>query len=734
MFFVGAGISINSGLPNFLDFSKHILQCLTEADEPDRDFIAKRLRPEVLLQMAYNSAGEEIFKFYDGLQSDTPNLYHYYLAAVIHCGHYVFTPNVDTLIEQAYKELYPDETLAVIFETENGINDSNFDAKDKKLYKVHGTIEPDKPEDKPEKDKYASIRFLLNQVGKGVFTETRKTLENCVKECDCVFLGYSGADHFSNQPVLQQDDVDKPEDKTVKTAYWTAFNKEQPFEEILLKYWLVIKKPPEDDQLPMGEYESIKEFFTKRKSAVLYWGNTGDFIKDVVYKLNNNIDDFKKLELDKLISFAKKPLPKPAFLTRWRKYDGLVLLSRYWLRCGSLKKAVTLAEEALKLCLVFQNEIDVRQLLADIYIQFRDENKYELALSVLDDIIFRCQNHIQKQCDSKDMTFACNNIVTAIVKRANCLRLSRQKTKTPVAIELARTYITKYEEQCDPQIKTDSLSKLTRYEELHSLDGNISKLVTEVANIEKTLSETGDITTLATVLNTLGINYINSVKETTPQADKDKILKDAEECLNESKRYRHQLGDYYGLFQNYKNLGELWNKRGNSRKAIDFFEKAKKHLFSPDSLDEYRNDKLVLRYSIAECLLATLKVSQCPQQDLEEAALKDIEKICSAYLEDRDEQKYIRSLNVQFQLLYYGRKETNIKIATDIISFYRGKLDSDSKWLLSSRYHIDNPKVFLPEIHKILSTQNHTEFVANQINLIISELEKIKNGRDKPNN
>jgi NAD-dependent SIR2 family protein deacetylase len=82
MFFVGAGVSCNSGVPQLFTFDQRLVNELTYLyrnlsgvtfrsilDEKDVTQITTILRPEVLLQIACDVDGERVFQFYDWLES-----------------------------------------------------------------------------------------------------------------------------------------------------------------------------------------------------------------------------------------------------------------------------------------------------------------------------------------------------------------------------------------------------------------------------------------------------------------------------------------------------------------------------------------------------------------------------------------------------------------------------------------------------------------------------------------
>ena len=116
-FFVGAGASVESGLPNFRQFSEHLMSSTIQAQQQDESaqevvskedisMFASELRPEVLLQTLHDAFGSAIFDFYEWFDDAEPSTNHYILAKVLREGGVVLTTNVDTLIEEAYQELY----------------------------------------------------------------------------------------------------------------------------------------------------------------------------------------------------------------------------------------------------------------------------------------------------------------------------------------------------------------------------------------------------------------------------------------------------------------------------------------------------------------------------------------------------------------------------------------------------------------------------------------------------
>jgi NAD-dependent SIR2 family protein deacetylase len=229
-FFVGAGISIGSGLPPFNKFMDNFIGDLVPYEWKTKihSAVIKRLRPEVLLQIIYQVYGDKTLEFYKCLDGGTPNHNHYFLALCLAKGHCIITLNVDNLIEQACSILkIPYETVYISnkedISSERSVDVSKLTTyKDitendpydisSKIFKFHGSIEPTRT----NLEKYDSIRFILNRVGLGLDRYTTEVLEEIIQQRDLVFLGYSGNDHFSVYPLLLKIDSDQ-------NLYWFKY-------------------------------------------------------------------------------------------------------------------------------------------------------------------------------------------------------------------------------------------------------------------------------------------------------------------------------------------------------------------------------------------------------------------------------------------------------------------------------------------------------------------------------
>ncbi|MFA4846531.1 MAG: SIR2 family protein, partial [Patescibacteria group bacterium] len=236
LFLAGAGVSIGSGLPSFWTFSTHVIRCATGYLEQDGvaarhsvlsqneiTLLADRLRPEVLLQVLSEELDARLFEFYEWLDCNIPNPNHEFLARAIQAGHAVFTTNIDCLIEAAYRNLFNEELRVCVTEDdyaeflrqEQPIDGEHL-FQPGWLLKLHGSLglRANKAE------RYATIQFALNQVGQGLTPNKAKALQQCFQTTDSCFLGYSGCDHFSVQPILRNT-------PSRRSVYWLWFDKDQ---------------------------------------------------------------------------------------------------------------------------------------------------------------------------------------------------------------------------------------------------------------------------------------------------------------------------------------------------------------------------------------------------------------------------------------------------------------------------------------------------------------------------
>jgi len=294
-FFVGAGISVGSGLPDFKSFSKKIISSIgpLDWDPKEIEMICDGLRPEVLIQAIQQILGDNILEFFSCLDSGTANPNHYFLALALKNGHCVFTTNVDTLIEQACKKIGAswhltanredyDNLITPIDRPQIGFSSI--------LFKLHGSI----ASHENGLAKYESIRFALDRVGLGLIGAQREILTSCLSNHDFVFLGYSGNDHFSVQPVLKEND---PKIRA-KKIYWFQFRKDpssfgdpiSSIKDFCSQRDELLKEALNGNKVDWKIWEeiSIREVLSQRDTAYLIKGDSSMAIEKVLNILAND--------------------------------------------------------------------------------------------------------------------------------------------------------------------------------------------------------------------------------------------------------------------------------------------------------------------------------------------------------------------------------------------------------------------------------------------------------------
>lgn len=88
VFFVGAGISIPSGLPNFVHLSEKLITTVSQGEVGPDDalFLSQNLRPEVVYQIGIDELGPQVLLSMEVLEDGEPNPFHFLLAEVLRRG------------------------------------------------------------------------------------------------------------------------------------------------------------------------------------------------------------------------------------------------------------------------------------------------------------------------------------------------------------------------------------------------------------------------------------------------------------------------------------------------------------------------------------------------------------------------------------------------------------------------------------------------------------------------
>ncbi|AKB54898.1 hypothetical protein MSBRM_1900 [Methanosarcina barkeri MS] len=555
-FFVGAGVSIESGLKNFKDFSKQFLCSIgpdtwTHTKNKDIDLITERLRPEVLLQVIQQVHGNNSLKFYNSLDSGIPNYNHYFLALALLKGHCVFTTNVDTLIEKACENI--GIACQPIFYEKHYREFLKKQPTDfsSHLFKLHGSIEPNKA----GLSKYKSIRFTLNRVGLGLGESTAKVLSTCLQERDFIFLGYSGNDHFSVHPELLKTDSDQK-------VYWFKF-----LPETTLKYTSsssdfqsqrnnLLKEASKNLSAAKWEDISLREVLIKREPrSFLVEGNSSSAIKNILtelvssdespeyLKLNSKLESFQA-DLNSLKRERKSSLSWVENITDFKRHLCAAML---WIRVRNLTNANLELKYADECAKDDKEKAEVERLRATTYSITRRSDEEKPSKEDL----LKAMEKFRSQGDLVAM-------VEAHLELANILRIDRNFDIALDELDKIEQELVKIKSELQKQKRAYDYPRLMAY--LLFLRGLVYGLgrkgifKDKIKGIEccykasDFASRAGDIARKASILNAQGL-IISQLAERT-----DSMFQEAEKSLNEALALHARIGDPRSCFQQSRNL------------------------------------------------------------------------------------------------------------------------------------------------------------------------------------
>ncbi|VVB69325.1 SIR2-like domain protein [uncultured archaeon] len=574
-FFVGAGISVDSGLPNFKDFSKNIISSIGPVgwDSKEVDMICDSLRPEVLIQAIQQVLGDSILEFFGWLDSKVTNPNHHFLALALKNGHCVFTTNVDTLIEQACKQLGAPCHLTV----DKGDYDALVTSGDRpqidfssRLFKLHGTIDP--LED--GLDKYESIRFALDRVGLGLIGAQREVLTGGLSNYDFVFLGYSGNDHFSVQPVLKEED---PKRKA-KKIYWFQFRKkpsqfdvDSGIKDFCSQRDELLKEATNGNVVDWKIWEeiSVREVLAQRDMAFLIKGDSSMAIERVLNSLANDKAFPEASKLKKAFGdiSANKSNSNIRSFPEWVKdiseFKRHLCAAALMVRLRNLEKAMPHINRAEGCAATEEERAEVEKLRAVTDSITRQTGKKPN------------KDDLRKAVDACQQKGAFVHMVEACLELANLQRIERMFDLAMKTLDEAEDVL-KRPDFFNPKIAYDMnrlMAQMLHYRGLVlglGLSGEIDNKLKGLDYCNRALdyaNQAGDISRKAAILNARGlINYQLAEKAynslvVTESSSNDQVneqavkrLQEAESSLNESLALYARIIDPRSSFQPLRNL------------------------------------------------------------------------------------------------------------------------------------------------------------------------------------
>jgi hypothetical protein len=384
VFFVGAGISVPSGVPDFGSLNKEVIQTIAngEIEEDECSILARNIRPEIMYQIAMDEleSGENVIHSLEMLEGYDPNYYHYFLAEALRQGNYVFTTNLDNLIEIVCRVRDVNVKDKICYGRNNDEDFKNYlryieskDISDGYIFKLHGSIE----EEKKGPDRYNTVQFAIRQVGKGLSDPKKEILEYFLKNFDFCFIGYSCRDDFSVFPVFSETKVDKD-------IFWFDYD-DSPLGRLDEGDRLRFEIEKEENK-PIEEERdwktlNVNKVLLGRKKGFKFVGNSGKFIDAFVR-------DTLKIEVPHP---TNKELKKGNTFVQWgrdlRKFERKLFIGRLFEQAHDWRKAELFY---MKTIVDAKNDIHfikVKEKIADLYYKECVKEKENDAVNIYKDCI-----------------------------------------------------------------------------------------------------------------------------------------------------------------------------------------------------------------------------------------------------------------------------------------------------------------------------------------------------------
>lgn len=565
VFFVGAGISIPSGLPDFQGVSEKLITTVSQGEvgADDASFLSQNLRPEVVYQIGIDELGPEVLLSMEVLEGGEPNPFHFLLAEALRRGGFVFTTNVDYLIEEACRRigLSPGRDFNICF---GRANDKDFKGYVTRIeagerlksciFKLHGSIDAGDPE-----RKYESIQFALRQVGKGLFEPRRKVLEYFQQNFDFWFLGYSCRDDFSVFPAFITS-------RSEKSSYWCEYDA-GPLVASLLENDRPRWELEQEESKPLEQERNIgliniNHLLSERGKSYKFKGNLGKLLEtrlcadiDIKFDLPTRRITHEMLSLN---GWARR-------VPEWRRY---LFVSRLFEEALRWDKAIEFCQKAARV--PSAEQLTVQHRLADIYYKDATPEASEKAIQ------------LYQQCvDSLDARRVRASLKTSI---ANVLRrrgggwLDAAHEKAAEAIKEFESSTTELEREADLEyarclnIYGLSLYGKGEYDEARRLFESSIRIKSKLGDVDG-MAESENAFSMALTQEGRRLLVAGRVDQA-----KAKFL-EAIEHAKAAVEARRKIGNRRGYAQNCRNLAwpysELMKISDREENKKDYFAKAR---------------------------------------------------------------------------------------------------------------------------------------------------------------
>lgn len=711
-FFVGAGISIASGLPNFSLFSGHIIKSVTPHSFPpeEAELLAQQLRPEVLIQVLIGMFGSRILDFYKCLESRNPNPNHYFLAQALKSGHHVFTTNIDNLIELACDNIGFHPQICISNDDFQTMLEADILAASNItgpgcLCKLHGSIDSTKRGRK----KYESIQFSLNQVGSGLTPAKQAVLMQALKNLDIFFMGYSGCDHFSVQPILRST-------QSNMTAYWLQYDDRipLPFVESDIRSF-DSKRDSEIEKLATRRYNevnweliSVNEVLGNRNTAHKWYGDTSAFIKNILDTAGVSIPP---------VRYMRQKTPHPTWVSKISDFDASMSVAMLYYQARVMASAEDWCTVAMRKAVDAKQTGEAFRLLGEIHEIASTHPKYVEALNALKHAFasFTAYGAIDLAIDTK-------------LEEANVLRRDKRYREALDILNCARDILEQNTRHVKPTFEHLARSRLHRLYALTlglsgqdiigtGLSSGLLFAVQQCDNAIDHSDKVGDISGKAAALNAKGLILHELAVHSTD------ILQTAENVLNSALELNSRIGDARACFQQCRNLGLVHS-------SLSRLDSTNRQDWLTEALEDYTNGEKYLKQLLEERIPGEIREVRFRRGDLllQSGALVDAERLLDTLQVEREhnDEWHDEARTLQLLLRVKPDPSKSRRRIERIIAIYTSVLQSDPK---KGAYKQDgrkqtNRRDILAEARTIAQKLNFIHLV-DQIDNISIELDNL---------
>lgn len=713
VFFVGAGISIPSGVPSFRALNERVIRLTTgnKLGNEEYKLLSESLRPEVVLQILEEEKklGPKVLTCLETFVGHSPNSNHFFLAEALRRGNWVFTTNVDNLIEQAC------ELRGIDIKNRVHYLDSHFEQFEELLksisnpkntpggyiFKLHGSVEEDKEGD----ERFRTSLLTLHQVGRGLRGAKESVLKYFLQNFDFCFMGYSCLDDFSIYPVLRDTDSER-------LIFWFKYAKGPIGEIIWGRERLQNEKEVEESRSPGDknwETINVNSVLLRRRASFKFIGDSSEFVQNRLCP---------PLEIDRcaypgMLKQEKHQNGFPEWAKSIEEYERNLILGRLWEACWCRDKAIQYLKEAEKLG-EGKQRAKAKQMLARVYDRQYGKEKAEVVIKYYEEAF-----NIFKEFDA-DLEAAQVKIDLANFKRRVLQRFPEAKKDAEEAKLLIEPTKDKNKEHELAYARCLNILGLVHFGLKTKNDLAMGYILCKQSKDIK--EKHGDVDGVAESENAIGLIRREEGKGNV------ELIKEAIEHFKTALTCREKIGNYRGCGQHLRNLGLCYtdlielipDKKGEYFKlAKESYEKGIDNWYMIKPGEPPIEELLEFRFRLGE-----LHVKYGDDDE----AIKYLRPVVQKMHELRDWHNEARCLSLLCEAYSHKGDDDRVLLICDyIISIYRDVLSDENKLkeMKEAKIKFKNAEEILDKTMGAAALMSASgDYIVEEANKILEELRR----------